>query len=234
MAQKIKDMVFGKKAKIDFEGLEKVGVRNLNSQDVANRLYAYEILEDTIQNLTILKKPVSDDKGKVSFVTVESAEEKIELMINGIIELNSMLVKMAAPWGAAGSEQWFATVMSAWKTLYTRILNIATTIQSIIKNDYENESNPEACKMELVNEFYLTLFQLDYLAYAQLVYSLSWRRDDVANKWALTLYQPPLMNPYSNAETITSSGGRTSEDHRTIRPPRGGPYPAEMDNSVRG
>jgi hypothetical protein len=162
-----------------------------------------------------------------------TAEQKMDKMLTGIVEINSMLMDIAAPWGAAGSEGWYAEAMIAWDTIYTSVLNIATGDREIIRGKID-DPEPEKSKMALVNMFYSTFFQRDFLKYAQRIYAYSWRRDDVANKWALTLYQPPIQNAYPPMDIITSSAGRTSEDKRTIKQPKGGPYPPEMDNSVRG
>ena len=228
MAQKqtVTDKLLQNEMPQENNDLEKIGVRNLNSQDVANRIAAYNELQEQINSYTMME--VLDEKGKT---TELKSDALIDLMVHGIVDINTLLSKMSSPWGAAGSERGYGEIMSAWKVIYSRCLNVATYIKQFIKTDYVDEADPEACKLEIVMEFYFTLFQLDYLAYAQFVRDLSWRRDDVANKWALTLYQPPMfpMGQEMGGQTLTSSGGRTSED---MRHPDQQPVPKRIPNKT--
>ncbi len=184
--------------------LDKVGIKGLNIEEVTKRREAYKKLKTCMNELRRLKltKTVSVPKlkdGKPTDETEEkevnlTAEEIINNIINGETEVNDMLMDIAIPWGGAASSDWYAEAMIAWDGIATDCLNIASGIRDFVFIKQEKtEKEPERSKMSMVKMHHNTFVQRDFLKYAQRIYEFSWTRDDVANKAAVIVNQPPIQ-----------------------------------------
>jgi len=60
-------------------------------------------------------------------------------------------------------------------------------------------------KMSLVRSFF-TFYQVEYVAWAQLMYNLCWSQEHTKIEWAVTIYQPPQMPMGRTGEDLANMG----------------------------
>jgi hypothetical protein len=163
--------------------LEQIGVFTIADEKVRQRIEEYKNLDGYIKNLLII--PEKDEQTKKRL----APEAKIAVIIENLQLVNGKLHEISVPWGRAGTETWYAEAMIAWSTLSTIVINIANDTRSQLQRiGRQQETHSEQAKSELVSKLH-TFITLIFVKYAQIVYSISWYRDDVANAWAITVQQ---------------------------------------------
>jgi len=192
--------IAGSKDKKGKKDLSTVGIFTIADQKIKERLIEYKALDGFIKACLILPETKSvrrtiakgERKGQeVETLQHLSPEEKIQLVLDNIQKINGKLYEISVPWGRGGSEKWYAEAMIAWSTLSTLFINIAVGVSEYLKHMASQTSDPLRSKNEAVSKLHTVIVNV-FIKYAQIVYSISWYKDDVANAWALTLYQPPM------------------------------------------
>ena len=114
-----------------------------------------------------------------------------------ISQINNVLHQAAIPYGRAGTSSGYSKLASGWSELYTRTLDVASSVKNSIRNLEHEETayQPEIQKSELVLKLRY-LFEAYYLKYALVVASVSWMREDVAPSWATVIQAPPMQQSY--------------------------------------
>lgn len=137
-----------------------------------------------------------------------------------VVHLTISLI--AQPYARAGDNKQFAKLVHGWNKMYS--VSWCWCIQDLTnhKNDGLNLTAAHRLHFGLVNHIFPDAF--DTLGYCY--------RDMDVRERAVTVIQTmmPMMGG-GGGETITGSGGRTSED-RQMRQPQGGPYPRTMKNET--
>jgi hypothetical protein len=205
--------------------LEKLGISAISDDRVMRRLELYQEFQEYVKKATNLPRDLTP-------------EEKLDLLIEHIHNINNLVNTIAVPWGRAGSDNWYALMMSGWSIIYTHFLEIANTVKNIFfrlereseekirrkkqKEDEESaysEVPPKIQKEELVRKV-LFVFQTFFLRYATLIVEVSWKAEDVAPSWSVTLQQPQVM-PYGMPPIRTYDTGsikEKEEESRSIQP----------------
>jgi hypothetical protein len=209
--------------------LEKLGVSVISDERVMRRLELYQEFQEYVRKATNLPRDLTP-------------EEKLDLLIEHIHNINNLVNTIAVPWGRAGSDNWYAFMMSGWSTIYTHFLEIANTVKNIFyrlereseekirrkkqKSDEEStysEVPPKIQKEELVRKV-LFVFQTFFLRYATLIVEVSWKAEDVAPSWSVTLQQPQIMPygmpPLTTIDRGSFGGGGQQPPPEELNPPQ--------------
>jgi len=114
-----------------------------------------------------------------------------------ISQINNVLHQAAIPYGRAGTSKGYSKLASGWSELYTRTLDVASSVKNSIRNIEQEKTayQPEMQKNELVLKLRY-LFEAYYLKYALIIASVSWMAEDVAPSWATIIQAPPMMQGY--------------------------------------
>lgn len=186
--------MFKKRAEIPdgyYGRINRLGMMILNDEKLLARLGVYEELHSIMRELSR-----------------NSAEKSLEMIEEQTHVINGVLHQVAIPFGRAGSEKWYATVMSGWSTLHTKMLDIVHSAKSLLERGKEGRFVTESEKRELVAKVW-NFFQNVYLRYALLIAGLSWYREDVSPSWSTVIPQP---YPVSEKQLTTYQMPRNLDD----------------------
>jgi hypothetical protein len=175
-------------------------------------------------------------------LTSDDPKKALETIAEQVNEINNKLQKAAIPYGRGGDEknEWYSDMVSNWNTLYSTFMlpfiytvrNELRKFDSYIKDD---DSDVVTSLDEIQNQAIQKIhyfFTSVYLDCALTVAALSWFGMDVSPQWlgAIQSMMPLNMMGGGGGETLTSSGGRTSEDH--MQKPDYSPAPRRLPNKA--
>jgi len=164
------------------ESLKRLGLTTITDEKFGARTALY-------QNFC---QYVTDSQG------IEGAAITVLDEITGrISQINNILHQAAIPYGRAGTSSGYSKLANGWSELYTRTLDVASSVKNSISNleKEEHAYQPEMQKEQLVLKLRY-LFEAYYLKYALIVASVSWMKEDVAPSWATVIMAPPMMQSY--------------------------------------
>jgi len=121
----------------------------------------------------------------------------LDTITSRISQINNVLHQAAIPYGRAGTSKGYSKLSSGWSELYTRTLDVATSVKNSIRNIEQEKTacQPGIQKDELVLKLRY-LFEAYYLKYALIIASVSWMAEDVAPSWATVIVTPPVPQGY--------------------------------------
>jgi len=116
--------------------LSDVGVFNLRSQERTKRRERFETLKKEIQKYSIMGLDPSGNKRRKDYKPEEFAFD----IQQGIFAINSMINEIGAPFGGAGSVEWFAEARLGWQLIYGQMASMAETLFSLLELK-DNDAN---------------------------------------------------------------------------------------------
>lgn len=167
--------------------------------------------QDIDYTLSQMEEDYSEDPAKI----VDQLEDRLML-------LHKTITKHAAPYALGGDNTVGALMMYGWNRLYFVGLKWVVKARRYWLTDVDDE----------INKIHIHNMQIGILNWmfpdAFCVLAYVYHKPEVRER-NITVLQPAMMNPMmGGGETLTSSGGRTSEDH--MQHPDYTPVPRRVPN----
>jgi hypothetical protein len=179
------------------------------------------VTDDKLRQRIAALREFHDSIEKLAQPEGENPRERVESIKRHMQFVNQQLGEIAIPWGRGGSEASYNEAMWGWTGIHAMSLDFVDSILHLIETpgtelpqaaDPENPGlhrpaggaqSPERQQEELYQKLqhFVTSF---YIRYAQLILTISWRKEDVAPSWIANV-QYPFM-PEGSPRIIEQGG----------------------------
>lgn len=170
--------VFGRERKTTSKTLESFGLDVLRDDKMDQRQ------ELTKEIHALIEAPIDENL---------TAEQRLKKLEDRIRELDRLIRVAHIPFGRAGDEATYRLMMEGYEEIRALDSFLTSSVRSVLKK----EEDPSE-KLELIRKLEWAITSVRFKA-IHLICDASWRREDVAPSYAITIHQmapPPKTIPY--------------------------------------
>jgi hypothetical protein len=228
--EKFKQYFLGPKPKKETEFLEETlgqhAIKVASDHKLDNRIAILMQFEDYICSDLELKKT---DDGKVDL------DDYCKQLKERLDKMDHVIKQVAWPFFRGGTDIRFARAIRGWSQWYATASGWILQAQRLLqaanrKEEGESTVDTETGDIETLIYFMHSNLTKHCFKCGNYILGVCFRNEDVSPQ-SVTVIQSVMPMMGGGGETITGSGGRTSEDGQ-MRRPQGGPYPRKMKNEV--
>ena len=204
------------------QSLNNFGIQILSDRKLEERIALLIELE------TEVAKPIQETDLLEYLAKLKS---KTELLNHGIFQI-------ALPYARSGTSPEFARKLRGWTQMYAQALSWILHYEQMVPkamedtNEEQRRGNSDSDYGTVEVQIHMMHDNIQKYVWKDAFYFLGdcFMDDDVAPRAAAVIQSMMPMMGGGGGETVTGSGGRTSEDR--MRKPEGGPYKSRMKNQV--